>query len=231
MIQIVNKKFGISVGVEWWYQIIPYHGKPQSDTSTAWFTESDLNRYTITREWQPGDKAFVNPQNFQNVFNEGDRLSLLFDEGKPSARVYGGFIQEKIQYFEIEVLTDSLLVMVPVASVDEVIRPVISKNAVSKKVYPIFKEKPEEAGTNWSRWYKVLTEKMTSGDVIQVAEVVRDLTHAQINKGISPALKRMLAKARTTLASEIACALKVDEETAIAKINQHLPEEDPEDGL
>ena len=104
-------------------------------------------------------------------------------------------------------------------------------NAVSKKVYPIFKEKPEEAGTNWSRWYKVLTEKMTSGDVIQVAEVVRDLTHAQINKGISPALKRMLAKARTTLASEIACALKVDEETAIAKINQHLPEEDPEDGL
>jgi RNA polymerase-interacting CarD/CdnL/TRCF family regulator len=64
-----------------------------------------------------------------------------------------------------------------------------------------------------------------------VAEVVRDLTHAQINKGISPALKRMLAKARTTLASEIACALKVDEETAIEKINQHLPEEDPEDGL
>ena len=74
--------------------------------------------------------------------------------------------------------------MVPVDSVDEVIRPVISKNAVSKKVFPIFKEKPEEAGTNWSRWYKVLTEKMTSGDVIQVAEVVRDLTHAQINKGI-----------------------------------------------
>ena len=72
---------------------------------------------------------------------------------------------------------------------------------------------------------------MTSGDVIQVAEVVRDLTHAQINKGISPALKRMLAKARMTLASEIACALNVDEETAVDKINQHLPEEDPEDGL
>ena len=59
---------------------------------------------------------------------------------------------------------------------------------------------------------------MTSGDVIQVAEVVRDLTHAQINKGISPALKRMLAKARTTLASEIACALSIDEEAAIEKI-------------
>ena len=45
---------------------------------------------------------------------------------------------------------------------------------------------------------------MTSGDIIQVAEVVRDLSHAQMNKGISPALKRMLAKARVTLASEVA---------------------------
>ena len=148
----------------------------------------------------------------------------IFDEN-------GEVKSKRRQYFEIEVLTDGLLVMVPVENVDEVIRPVISKNAVSRKVFPIFKEKPEEAGTNWSRWYKVLTEKMTSGDVIQVAEVVRDLSHAQINKGISPALKRMLAKARMTLASEIACALQIDEEAAVEKINQYLPEEEPDDGL
>jgi len=138
---------------------------------------------------------------------------------------------KRIEYFEIEVLSDGLLVMVPTDKVDEVIRPVISKNAVSTKVFPIFKQKPEEAGSNWSRWYKVLTEKMTSGDIIQVAEVVRDLTHAQKNKGISPALKRMLAKAKVTLASEIACALKIDEDAAIDKIGQYLPEEDPDDGL
>ena len=41
----------------------------------------------------------------------------------------------------------------------------------------------------------------------------------------------MLAKAKMTLASEIACALEVDEETAIEKISQYLPEEDPDDGL
>ena len=76
----------------------------------------------------------------------------IFVDGEPKSK--------RIQYFEIEVLIDGLTVMVPVESVDEVIRPVISKNAVSRKVFPIFKEKPEEAGTNWSRWYKVLTEKM-----------------------------------------------------------------------
>ena len=113
--------------------------------------------------------------------------------------VEGEVKSKRKQYFEIEVLLDGLTVMVPVESVDEVIRPVISKSAVSRKVFPIFKEKPEEAGTNWSRWYKVLTEKMTSGDIIQVAEVVRDLTHAQINKGISPALKRTVSYTHLTL--------------------------------
>ena len=150
-------------------------------------------------------------------------VEIFVEEGQTKSK--------RIQYFEIEVLLDGLTVMVPVENVDDVIRPVISKSAVARKVFPIFKEKPEEAGTNWSRWYKVLTEKMTSGDIIQVAEVVRDLTHAQINKGISPALKRMLAKARMTLASEIACALEIDEESAVDKISQYLPEEDPDDGL
>lgn len=98
--QIVDKKFGISLGVEWWYQIIPYFGKPQADTSNSWFTESDLNRYNITREWQFTDKSFVNPQTFRILFSEGDPLSLLFDEGKPSARTYLGVIAKKIQYFE-----------------------------------------------------------------------------------------------------------------------------------
>ena len=72
---------------------------------------------------------------------------------------------------------------------------------------------------------------MTSGDVLQVTEVVRDLTHAQINKGISPALKRMLAKARTTLASELACTLGIDTEAALDKIDQNLPEAALDDGL
>ena len=56
----------------------------------------------------------------------------IFVDGEPKSK--------RIQYFEIEVLTDGLLVMVPVDSVDEVIRPVISKNAVSKK-YFLFSKK------------------------------------------------------------------------------------------
>ena len=125
-------------------------------------------------------------------------------------------------YFELEIATDQLTVYVPVDKIDEAIRPVISQSQ-ARKVFALFKEEPQEAGANWSRWYKVLNEKMTSGDIYQVAEVVRDLTYAQQTKGISPALKRMLSRARLTLSSELQFALDLSEEDAIKRLDRALP--------
>ena len=140
---------------------------------------------------------------------------------------FGG---EKQDYFVLEIATDQLIVRVPVASaVERGVRPVISKNQ-ARKVFATFKEPPQEAGSNWSRWYKLLTEKINSGDIYQVAEVVRDLTYAQQIKGISPALKRMLAKARLIIISELRFSLHLDEEEAIKKLDRALPKvEQPAD--
>ncbi|MEX1280606.1 MAG: CarD family transcriptional regulator [Acidimicrobiia bacterium] len=129
------------------------------------------------------------------------------------------------EYFILDIATEPLTVMVPVETIEETIRPVISKTAANK-VFQTFRSEPQEAGSNWSRWYKVLNEKMTSGDIYQVAEVVRDLTFAQQTKGISPALKRMLSKARLTLSSELQFALDLDEEDVIKKIDRALPKVD-----
>ena len=133
------------------------------------------------------------------------------------------FAGTKTDYFVLEVATDQLTVRVPVASAADLgVRPVISKT-VARKVFQTFKDEPQEAGSNWSRWYKLLTEKINSGDIFQVAEVVRDLTYAQQIKGISPALKRMLAKARLIIISELRFALVLDEEDAIKKLDRALP--------
>ena len=129
---------------------------------------------------------------------------------------------EKRDYFVLQIATDQLTVFVPIDTIDETIRPVISKTAAGR-VLKTFKEEPQEAGSNWSRWYKVLNEKMTSGDIYQVAEVVRDLTFAQQTKGISPALKRMLSRARLTLTSELSFALNVDDEDATKRLDRALP--------
>ena len=135
---------------------------------------------------------------------------------------------ENRSYFVLQIATEQLTVFAPVDTINENIRPVISKTAAGK-VLRTFKEDPQDSGSNWSRWYKVLNEKMTSGDIYQVAEVVRDLTHAQQVKGISPALKRMLSKARVTLISELEFAFAVDTEDATRRLDRMLPEPETPD--
>jgi CarD family transcriptional regulator len=140
------------------------------------------------------------------------------------------FAGEKQEYFVLEIVTDQLTLRVPVANaIDRGVRPVISKNK-ARQVFAVFKAEPQEAGANWSRWYKLLTEKINSGDIFQVAEVVRDLTYAQQIKGISPALKRMLSKARLIIVSELQFSLDLSEEDTIKKLDRALPKvEEPDE--
>jgi CarD family transcriptional regulator len=140
------------------------------------------------------------------------------------------FAGEKQEYFVLEIVTDQLTLRVPVANaIDRGVRPVISKNK-ARQVFAVFKAEPQEAGANWSRWYKLLTEKINSGDIFQVAEVVRDLTYAQQIKGISPALKRMLSKARLIIVSELQFSLDLSEEDTIKKLDRALPKVEEPDG-
>ena len=59
-----------------------------------------------------------------------------------------------------------------------------------------------EAESNWSRRYKANLEKLASGDLVRIVEVVRDLTERDASRGLSAAEKRMLAKARLILLQE-----------------------------
>ncbi len=140
------------------------------------------------------------------------------------------FKDEKQDFYVLEIATDQLIVRVPAASaVERGVRPVISKSK-SRQVFQTLRGEPQEAGSNWSRWYKVLTEKINSGDIFQVAEVIRDLDYAQKIKGISPALKRMLAKARLIIISELQFSLNISEEDATKRLERALPKvETPED--
>ncbi|MFP3472733.1 CarD family transcriptional regulator, partial [Micrococcus sp. SIMBA_144] len=71
-----------------------------------------------------------------------------------------------------------------------------------------------EEPTNWSRRYNGNLEKLASGDVNKVAEGVRDLWRRDQDRGLSAGEKRMLAKARQVLVSELARAKKVTAEEA-----------------
>jgi CarD family transcriptional regulator len=87
-----------------------------------------------------------------------------------------------------------------------------------KEVFDVLQAPITEEPTNWSRRYKSNQEKLASGDVLKVSEVVRDLWRRDQDKGLSAGEKRMLAKARQVLVSELALAEEINEDEA----NTHL---------
>jgi CarD family transcriptional regulator len=93
-------------------------------------------------------------------------------------------------------------------------------------VFAVLRKKEARMPTNWSRRFKNHVEKLKSGDIYQVAEVVRNLSIREADKGLSAGEKRMLARARQILVSELTFALNVDEETAETRLDEVLKGED-----
>ena len=100
-------------------------------------------------------------------------------------------------------------------------RDVIGKEGL-ERVFDVLRAPFTEEPTNWSRRYKANLEKLASGDVIKVSEVVRDLWRRDQDRGLSAGEKRMLAKARQILISELALAEKTDEEKAGVVLDEVL---------
>ena len=129
---------------------------------------------------------------------------------------------EKKKYLQLKVAQGDLTIWVPADNVEMVgVRDVIDKKGV-QIVYGVLRAEFTEEPTNWSRRYKANLEKLASGDVVKVSEVVRDLWRRDQDRGLSAGEKRMLAKARQILVSELALAKKTDEEKASALLDQVL---------
>jgi CarD family transcriptional regulator len=122
---------------------------------------------------------------------------------------------EKQSYLVLELDEGDLTLMVPAAAVEEVgIRNLIGKEQVEEVLGILGKAKVTDGADNWSRRFKANSEKLRSGDIQMVAEVVRNLSIRDKQKGLSTGERRMLNRARRILAGEIAVALKLDPEGA-----------------
>ena len=113
-------------------------------------------------------------------------------------------------------------ILVPAESVELIgVRDVVDETGL-EKVFEVLRAPLTEEPTNWSRRFKANQEKIASGDVIKVAEVVRDLSRRDTDRGLSAGEKRMLAKARQILVSELALAQKTPEEEAESRLDEVL---------
>ena len=129
---------------------------------------------------------------------------------------------ETKKYYILRLAYGDLTLMVPTDSTEEVgIRDVISKDEL-QKVFKVLKSKECRMPTNWSRRYKTHVEKLRSGDIYQVAEVVRNLARRDSEKGLSAGEKRMLTRARQILVSEVTFAAGVKEDEAEQMLDKVL---------
>ena len=127
-------------------------------------------------------------------------------------------------YLTLEVAQGDLTIMVPAENVEEIgVRDVVDQAGL-ENVFEVLRTEQVEEPTNWSRRYKANQEKIASGDVLKVAEVVRDLSRRDTDRGLSAGEKRMLAKARQILVSELALAQKVEEASAEQILDEVLAE-------
>ncbi|WIK64417.1 CarD family transcriptional regulator [Gleimia hominis] len=143
-----------------------------------------------------------------------------------TTRKFGG---EDKTYLTLQVAQADLTIQVPADNVEMVgVRDVVDEEGF-EEVMDTLREEDIEEPSNWSRRYKANQEKIATGDIVRVAEVVRDLSRRDSAKGLSAGEKRMLAKARQILTSELALAREVDEDTANERLDEILAEAEPEE--
>ncbi len=134
------------------------------------------------------------------------------------------FNGEDTEYLVLEVKREEtrVTISVPSEKVDDVgMRPPISRDEV-EDLFDLLAKRDIREPANWSRRFKNHQEKLKSGDVYQVAEVVRNLSLRDQAKGLSAGEKSMFLKARSVLVSELSFALDLTEEDALDKVLDQL---------
>ncbi|HYN72115.1 MAG TPA: CarD family transcriptional regulator [Nakamurella sp.] len=125
-------------------------------------------------------------------------------------------------YLVLKIAQGDLTVKVPADNAEIVgVRDVVDRTGLDH-VFEVLRAPHTEEPTNWSRRYKANLEKLASGDVNKVAEVVRDLWRRDRERGLSAGEKRMLAKARQILVSELALAEGTNEVKAEGILDEVL---------
>jgi CarD family transcriptional regulator len=131
---------------------------------------------------------------------------------------------EKREYLTIKILHNDMTVMVPCDNAHTAgLRRVIDEEQV-KKVIDVLTDDISEMPKNWNRRFKYNREKIKTGDVYELAEVVRNLAIREWEKGLSTGEKQMYTRAKKILASEFMYARDTDAEGAEEYIDELLEE-------
>jgi CarD family transcriptional regulator len=133
-------------------------------------------------------------------------------------------LKEQRVYLTIKILHNDMTVNVPAENAERVgLRKVIDEEMV-EEVLDVLHGEGTKMPKNWNRRFKYNRDKMKTGDIFELAEVVRNLSLRDQEKGLSTGEKQMFVKAKKILASELMYAKGLDEDEAAAWLDEVLTE-------
>ena len=175
-------------------------------------------------EEQLGDLEDIEPLP-QIEFEIGD--SVVYPHhgaGKVLRKEMKTVLGESREYLTIKILHNDMTVMVPTENAALAgLRRVIDEETV-QKVHAVLQDECSEMPKNWNRRFKHNRDKIKTGDIYELAEVVRNLAIRESEKGLSTGEKQMFTRAKKILASELMYALEMDAEQVEAHLAQLLTE-------
>jgi len=126
---------------------------------------------------------------------------------------------QKQDYYIMKILENNMTIMIPVNNVESVgVRDIIDNEEVAK-VYAIMKKRDIPADNQtWNRRYREYMDKIKTGSVYEVAEVLRDLYLLKVDKELSFGERKMLDTAQSLLLTELSIAKKTDEDAIMSDI-------------
>ena len=155
------------------------------------------------------ENTFINFNKLQEegvdsyMFNVGDKVVYpMHGAGTIDSIDKKNILDEEIEYINIS-MPGGVKVMVPSNQASKQgLRNIISKDEIGK-VFTILENDETAMSDNWNKRYRDNMDKMKSGDIYEVADVVRNLSFKQKEKGLSTGEKKKLNNAKQILVSEL----------------------------
>lgn len=157
------------------------------------------------------------------MFHEGDKIVHPMH----GAGIVERIVQQKINgvmrdYYVLKLPVRSMVVMIPTHNCSEIgVRPVIAAEEAERLLCAL-SDIEVDIEQNWNRRYRENMERLKSGDLMQVAQVIKALLLRDSERGLSTGERKMLHSAKEILISEVVLAQSAEYETVEARITQAL---------
>jgi CarD family transcriptional regulator, regulator of rRNA transcription len=160
-----------------------------------------------------------------SLYDVGDKVVYPHHgAGKIVKKEIKEMLGQKREYLTIKILYNEMTVMVPTENADKAgLRKVIGEDAV-EQVLAVLRGDGTHMPKNWNRRFKHNRDKIKTGDIFELAEVVRNLSIRDLDKGLSTGEKQMFGRAKKILASELMYARDMGEQEATDFLDNLLEE-------